>query len=185
MQHMESVLCSSACLKELEELYTEAFPANERMPFSQMLSLSKDDRYALRALKDDGAFCGFSFIMRHEEMIYLFYLAVRQDQRGKGYGSALLDDLFQQYPHHCICADIESPQPQADNQLQRLQRRRFYLDRGFADTGYGNLWYGIRYDILAAQRPFSLHAYQGAVDLLQTPRFPAKIFKREEGVKDE
>lgn len=46
MQHMESVLCSSACLKELEELYTEAFPANERMPFSQMLSLSKDDRYA-------------------------------------------------------------------------------------------------------------------------------------------
>ena len=49
---MESVLCSSACLKELEELYTEAFPANERMPFSQMLSLSKDDRYALRALKD-------------------------------------------------------------------------------------------------------------------------------------
>ena len=94
---MESVLCSSACLKELEELYTEAFPANERMPFSQMLSLSKDDRYALRALKDDGAFCGFSFIMRHEEMIYLFYLAVRQDQRGKGYGSALLDDLFQQY----------------------------------------------------------------------------------------
>ena len=108
---MESVLCSSACLKELEELYTEAFPANERMPFSQMLSLSKDDRYALRALKDDGAFCGFSFIMRHEEMIYLFYLAVRQDQRGKGYGSALLDDLFQQYPHHCICTDIESPQP--------------------------------------------------------------------------
>ena len=52
MQHMESVLRSSACLKELEELYTEAFPANERMPFSQMLSLSKDDRYALRALKN-------------------------------------------------------------------------------------------------------------------------------------
>ena len=151
MQHMESVLRSSACLKELEELYTEAFPANERMPFSQMLSLSKDDRYALRALKNDGVFCGFSFIMRHEEMIYLFYLAVKQDQRGKGYGSALLDDLFQQYPDHCICTDIESPQPQADNQLQRLQRRRFYLDRGFADTGYGNLWYGVRYDILAAQ----------------------------------
>ena len=84
MQHMESVLCSSACLKELEELYTEAFPANERMPFSQMLSLSKDDRYALRALKDDGAFCGFSFIMRHEEMIYLFYLAVRQRSAREG-----------------------------------------------------------------------------------------------------
>ena len=182
MYKIDLISSSSTHLDEIETIYTEAFPENERMPFQRMMQLCQDELYAMFSLISENMCCGFSFIMRHQDMIYLFYLAVRKDQRGKGIGSILLNDLFFRYPDHWLCADIEAPQPQADNQEQR---RQFYLDRGFSDSGYRNRWYGVDYDILTAQKPFKLPVYQSAVDLLQTARYPAHIFKRNEGRSDE
>ena len=72
-----------------------------------------------------------------DDLVYIYYLAVDPELRGRGYGGQILELLKQSHPGGPIALDIESRKRNADNAKQREARRKFYLDNGFKPTGYG------------------------------------------------
>ena len=62
------------------------------------------------------------------------YLAVSSKIRSKGTGSHLLEHICKHFAGKKIVLLIERPDDAAENQSQRLARRRFYLKNGFTSS---------------------------------------------------
>ncbi|MBR3126741.1 MAG: GNAT family N-acetyltransferase, partial [Solobacterium sp.] len=122
-------------LSKVRELYVQAFPGNERMPFRMLANTGDPDSELTVFLKDDDIFAGFARMFHHPEAStsFLSYLAIEEDLRGQGYGTEILKQLCQEHRDRKIVLDIEEVIPQAENYEERKQRRQFYLERGFTD----------------------------------------------------
>ena len=118
---------------KLKRLYTSAFPAEERAPFRLMMSRIKTGKGEMLAAFDGDEFVGFAYIICHEDVAYLFYLAVEESKRGMGYGSLIIDGVKKKYHGKRIFLAREQLDESAPNYSQRVSRREFYLRRGFKD----------------------------------------------------
>lgn len=123
-------------LAEVEALYTEAFPENERAPFSMLVKKAKRDYVDFLAYYDGDLLAGMVYLVHGGELSYIFYIAVSSALRGRGYGSAILQALKTQYPGQSIFLAMEELDPAAPNYGQRLKRRGFYLANGFSLLGH-------------------------------------------------
>ena len=63
-------------------------------------------------------------------MAFVLYLAVNGEERGKGYGSQILDILKSAYVDKAIVLNIEPIDENAPNAEQRKSRLRFYNRNG-------------------------------------------------------
>lgn len=72
----------------------------------------------------------------YADLVYLFYFAIDEKQRGKGYGSRLLWKLQEQYKGKVIFLAREQLVESARNYEQRVKRREFYSKNGFVDLPY-------------------------------------------------
>ena len=129
--------------REVIDLYRRAFPSEERIPLWHMrlMSLRRDVR--LRAWLDDGALVGLTYTVSRPTKLWLFYFAVNDAVRSRGYGSRILSHLRQEAEGRTIVLEIEPLDDGAPNIEQRRRRRSFYERTGFTPTGYrireGNL----------------------------------------------
>lgn len=135
--------------REVKRLLETAFPAFEQMPFENMAALARRDEVSLLAYRDDGQFCGFTFLVEGERMVYVLYLAVDERVRSKGYGGRILADLTERSGGKTLTLDIEPVDDAADNADQRRMRRGFYLRNGFAATGWAVCFEGDVFEVLA------------------------------------
>lgn len=85
-------------------------------------------------------------------MHYLYYLAVNDHVRSRGYGSRIIAQLRKLYGQGTIVLDCEQPDPRADNHQQRLKRMAFYAKNGFYQTHHFHHDRGVKFHILATQR---------------------------------
>ena len=92
---------------------------------------------------------GFSYILRNEKSVYVFYLAVAEDQRGKGFGSEMLENIKKKYKNHTIALAIEPPVSNADNYEQRVKRKNFYIKNGLAPQMEHMEYAGEKYEIMS------------------------------------
>ena len=122
--------------REVIDLYRRAFPSEERIPLWHMrlMSLRRDVR--LRAWLDDGALVGLTYTVSRPTMLWLFYFAVNDAVRSRGYGSRFLSHLRQEAEGRTIVLEIEPLDDGAPNIEQRRRRRSFYERTGFTPTGY-------------------------------------------------
>ena len=122
--------------REVIDLYRRAFPSEERIPLWHMrlMSLRRDVR--LRAWLDDGALVGLTYTVSRPTMLWLFYFAVNDAVRSRGYGSRILSHLRQEAEGRTIVLEIEPLDDGAPNIEQRRRRRSFYERTGFTPTGY-------------------------------------------------
>ncbi|MGI6045605.1 MAG: GNAT family N-acetyltransferase [Eggerthellaceae bacterium] len=141
-------------LAESYELYEEAFPKDEKLPWESMVEASRSDIMKTRAFYDDGKFVGFTNYFILPDVIFVMYLAVSNKVRSHGYGSAILEWLASEYPESSLALDIEPMDPQADNWNQRQRRLRFYERNGFHMTPYDVFEYGIPYTVLSTDDNF-------------------------------
>lgn len=118
-------------LRELENIYNAAFPLNERAPFRILLKKSRRGNVDFLAYYHDGKLCGMTYQLCMDGFVYLFYLAVSADMRGRGFGSEILQTLKLRYPGQSIFLSMEQLDPSAGNYDQRLKRRDFYAANGF------------------------------------------------------
>jgi len=127
-----------AQVRELEEIYVEAFPANERIPIAELLDpLPGEDRSVFALIEDARvrAFASVTFL-RGYAALFLEFLAVTREQRGAGRGSALwrhLRGTATEAGTVGIVLEIEDPHEpgiSAEDQRIRQQRLRFYLRGG-------------------------------------------------------
>lgn len=92
---------------EAKNLYINSFPKDERFPFWILKSCAKEENVEFNAILDDNKAVGIEYIVKYENAAYLMYIAVDENQRGKGYGSKILEDLIEQYKN--IVLIIERP----------------------------------------------------------------------------
>lgn len=130
--------------KSLKELYIKAFPKAERMPFWYMARQARRDDIALLGIYDEDRLIGMTYIMVWRDIVYIQYLAVAKNQRGKGYGSRILSDLKERYKDCRFVLEIEEVIKEAPNYKDRQKRQEFYEKNGFYEPGY-LLTEGIRY----------------------------------------
>lgn len=120
---------------QVKELYHAAFPSAERKPFWMVRRSVRRGKVQLLTAAEDGRLAGFVAVIPYGDLLMVDYLAVAEDQRGRGTGSAILRAVEQRFPGRRTVLLIERPEEGAVNQSQRLARRRFYLKNGFDATG--------------------------------------------------
>ena len=145
--------------KELLTLYQNAFPAVERFPVWRLRLLSHWKGVHSIAFYDGEVLCGFSYFLVNEATVFILFLAVTPKVRSKGYGSQILSWIRENYPDRALFLDVEKPDDQAANHLQREKRIAFYERNGVFDTGQYFIHNGVPYEILCTNRDFTEQDY--------------------------
>lgn len=144
--------------KQARALYLTAFPKEERLPW-WILRLNACRRgIDLTAFLDGDIFCGFTASVTVDDLHFLLFFAIDEGQRGKGYGSAVLQKL--QKEHQTVMLNVELLDPAADNYEQRKRRFAFYQRNGFVDTGYHVWEVGGKFRVLSTDPVLDVHQYK-------------------------
>ena len=83
--------------KDVSSLYVSAFPREERPPVNMFFASVELDNDDLLAFYDNNKFIGFTNLIFYKDIIYIFFLAVKDEYRNKGYGSKILQYLKESY----------------------------------------------------------------------------------------
>lgn len=146
--------------ERLDALMLQAFPPKEYLPLEKQLELQAKGEVSVWALYDAAQLVGLTTIREYEEMAYLFFLAIGQACRSRGYGKAALDRISERYRDRQLTVDFELADETAENNAQRLRRRDFYLENGFGRTGWGLSYLGVSYELFSRNRPFDIGLYR-------------------------
>ena len=88
--------------KEIKSLMCRAFPKNEQIPMWLLHILAIRKSVEFSAYYDEDLFCGISYTVSNEELLFILYLAVNDKIRSKGYGSAILQCIKQRFSSKAI-----------------------------------------------------------------------------------
>lgn len=125
----------SADYKRIKKLYKKAFPSEQRLPLWFLSLRALKAKVEFLAIYDQNEFIGFFYLVNHQEITFVLYLAVAAEHRGKGYGSKVLYELSELKKGQKIILDIESPYEDAANYEQRIKRKKFYLKNNYNFIG--------------------------------------------------
>lgn len=136
--------------KNIKELYKTAFPKNERPSFLFLKRATRASEGAFWSLMDNG-FKGFCSTIIYQDVCYIFFLAINEDTRGKGYGSYMLKEIKTIYKDYKICLSIEPLIKGTTNYDQRVRRKSFYNKNGFKYWGLKSFEPAGAFELLADQ----------------------------------
>lgn len=161
----------------IERLNKEAFPEDERVGVSVMLSVCESGRLELLAFYDGNTFVGFASIARTVGLVYICFLAVDGSLRSKGYGSEILDFLSAYKGENNLVLEIEPVEKDAENYEQRVTRERFYLRNGFEKSGYRFSYMGLTFDVYHRGKSFDISGYIGLLEDMRSGPFQPVVTK--------
>ena len=142
-------LCKeSHAFERIEDLYASAFPTEERGPLEALMKRAESDDIELMAFYDDDVLIGFSYYTFTASYLYVLFLAVETNLRSKGYGSQILEYFEARFADCCIALDIPVEDSAASDNAQRIKRRAFYINNGFASSGLTMEEKGVTYEVL-------------------------------------
>ena len=122
--------------REVIDLYRRAFPPEERLPLWHMRLMALRRDVGFRAWLDDGALVGLTYTVDSPATVWLFYLAVNDSVRSRGYGSRILNGVRRHAAGRTVVLELEPLDDGAPNLEQRRRRLAVYERGGFALTGY-------------------------------------------------
>lgn len=170
MLHAIEINSSNADNKELRQLYETAFPADEQIPYDELIQLLDAMDIDYTAYYEGKMLVGFTMVLRLQRYNWCWYFAVRDELRGHGYGQRILTAVLDKYrEERPFIMDIESPlQTDAPNPEQRKRRHAFYLRNGMKDTPTSRTWEGLTFTILTnSDEPFTQQDYEDIVASLR------------------
>lgn len=171
------ILTETKKLTEAKKLYREAFPKEERLPWWVLRLMTVPKGAELTAYYQDDEFLGFTHTTVTEDVVFVMFFAVREDLRGKGCGSAILEHLKQHNPGKPIILNVEPLDDTAQNAAQRIRRMRFYEKNGFVDTGYDVAEVGGVFRVLSTRPVLDVDAYLRVFGRLSLGFWRPKITK--------
>ena len=92
---MEVVKYEQKYYKQVNDLYENAFPKEERYLMLEKMIQSKNTK--MYCLVDNGLVLGIIYLIFYNDMIFILYLAINIMVRSKGFGSYLLKWCLQKY----------------------------------------------------------------------------------------
>ncbi len=165
MLYEENVKKKHRDWEKISELYIKAFPAEERVSLRTLRFAALRKGIGFTAYYDEGKFCGFTFSGENDKTLFVFFLAVDDKSRGKGYGSAILENLKMRAGERAVVLNVEPLDNTAPNFIERQKRFDFYKKNGFKDTGYSAWEVGGKFTVLSTAEELDVESYK-------------KIFKR-------
>lgn len=143
---LRHVIPDSDDFRYVSELYDLAFPKAEQERMENIIKVSENTQFGeLSVVMDGDTRVGMLYLLFNKDLVYIYYLAIDPGMRGRGYGSAIISMVRDSYPDHRFALGCEAPDEKADNNVQRLDRMRFYERNGFRDTGRRTHWDGVTY----------------------------------------
>lgn len=121
-------------LLKLESINSEAFPPTEYVSFDVLFRLSEEMDTDILGVYESETPVGFTVVVKNKFCAYIFLLAIDKNVRSKGYGSNTLQEVMKRYPDQQMILDFEELDLKAENYLQRVKRKAFYLRNGFHET---------------------------------------------------
>ena len=118
---------TKAEMNRVEELYLRAFPANERFPFRLLKKRALQGKADFWNLFEGELWVGFA---------YLFFFAIDEKLRGKGYGTAAIKAMIEHYKGKRLFLALENWLEECSNPEERVKRHDFYLNCGLQDLPY-------------------------------------------------
>ena len=107
---------------------------------------------------------GFCVMREYKDILYLAYLAVRSDSRGRGIGTATVTELANSFYDKQIVVEYEAPDGSVDHGLTAVKRRNFYRRCGFRQTGYFTFYDDTEFEIGCAGEEFDIDMFNEFVD---------------------
>ena len=120
----------------LERLYTRAFPAEERFPFSLLKKRAISGKADFWNLVEGGEWVGMAYLVRKDDLVYLFYFAVDAEKRGLGHGTSAIKAMLEHYRGNRFFLALEDWLEECENPEERVKRHNFYLNCGLNDIPY-------------------------------------------------
>ena len=139
-------------LSKVKHLFEHAFPVEERPPFSWLFKLDKNQLFGV---EDNDEFIGLISTIEYQDLVYLFFLAVKKCYRGKGYGSQILKDILNKYADKRVFLLAEDPNIPCSNREERNNRINFYLHNGLEKSELKVTEYGVEYIALTNNKEVS------------------------------
>ena len=133
---VEAVKRSSNDLNKIKRLYLNSFPVDEQTSFWFLVWKSKKEFVDLLAFYDKDVLIGFTYMISDKDLTFVFYLAIEESQRSKGYGSSILVKIQDCYPRNRLILNIEAVDGTTSNNKQRMQRKKFYLNNGYKNSNF-------------------------------------------------
>jgi len=137
---------------EFWKIYSASFPLNERRVYNQQTEVLKKQEYQVDAYLSDNQFIGFIAYWTTKDFIFVEHLAIAQEVRSNGFGSAILKPFIERETIPVIL-EIEP----TINDLTR-RRLKFYESLGF-----------VRNDHLHFQPPYHIEDQQLKLEILTYP----------------
>lgn len=153
-------------LAQIKKLYKEAFPANERKPFSLIMKKRRQGYTDILSIKsanqsaENDRILGEAIIVKNGDIALLDYFAVSFGFRGSGIGSQALNLLQQHYGNYRFMLEIESTVHPAPDSGQRLNRKNFYLRGGMGCMNYLVSLFGVEMEIMTYGCEVSFEEYR-------------------------
>ena len=139
---------------DVQNIYIDSFPKNERMPFPMMVAMSKLWNTDFWAFYDKDTLCGFIYLTHNRKIVFVMFLAVDKTIRSNGYGSAILQEIQYKYPDKKIIISIEPCDKNTPDIELRVRRKDFYLRNGYRETGYRMKLNGVVQEIIIRNGEF-------------------------------
>ena len=93
-------------------------------------------------------------------MVYVFFLAIEEDKRGKGYGSEVLETIKDMYKDRIVTLAIEDTVDiDASNYEQRINRLAFYKKNGFKQLDIRVKELSVVYELLGTKEGVTQNDY--------------------------
>lgn len=136
-------------LEDIKQLYMDAFPFEERIPFYIMVSVGNDRGVEFLSIYDDDTWLGFIHTLVGEKLSYIFYFAIDGSLRQSGYGSKIIREYKKMHPKLSLA--IEPIEEDSDNIKQRKKRLAFYEKNGFETLDTRVVEMGVEFELMGAK----------------------------------
>ena len=163
---------------QINSLAKEVFPPEEYLAPDKLVEMSNADNFDFLALMDGDAFVGFMVVQTHNNLSYLFFLAIDSSCRAKGYGSRAVETLLSLYPAKKQVVDFEMQDKAASNNEQRMKRRQFYLKNGYKETGLFLAYRGVDYEVFCMDNDFEPQEFKDMMKEIHVDDFEPKYFNK-------
>lgn len=149
MIRFEKVDENTKNLEDIKQLYMDAFPFEERIPFYIMVSVGNDRGVEFLSIYDDDTWLGFIHTLVGEKLSYIFYFAIDGSLRQSGYGSEIIREYKKMHPKLSLA--IEPIEEDSDNIKQRKKRLAFYEKNGFETLDTRVVEMGVEFELMGAK----------------------------------
>lgn len=115
---------------DLKQIYEEAFPPDERREWSQWVDMHENGRFCLNEGYDNKRFIGFISVWELDRFRFIEHFAIRDTERGKGFGTHILKQVLAQKPSPVIL-EVEEPFTEtARKRIAFYERMNFKVSDG-------------------------------------------------------